>query len=76
MSGETTDVVRTARLIGGPYDGVRVGAVLPDVILVGIKRERYEVITDPNTRQRLGGYAYSPSDPSNMPTQPGGDHDA
>lgn len=57
------------RLIGGPYDGLVVGSDLWDqpVILVGPCRHRYEAITDPDSHQPLGGFAYAPHNDSGEP---------
>lgn len=57
-------------LIGGPYDRAKVGVSLPDVILVGPGRQRYEAITDADTGNRLGGYAHVGSAPDSTSSSP------
>lgn len=52
---------RTVPLIGGPYDGVRVGPGLPDLILVGRRDVPYHLIRHPDTGKSLDGYAYTPN---------------
>lgn len=57
-----TDETTTARLIGGPYDGITAHlrtASAPARITVGTTS--YVRIDDPDTNEYLGGYAHQES---------------